>query len=93
MPRAKARHILVDSPEACQQLLSHLQSGADFAATAKSYSQCATARHGGDLGNFSPGQMGDEIDQLVFDGEIGTVLGPVQTKYGYHLVLVTERTG
>jgi peptidyl-prolyl cis-trans isomerase C len=33
-----------------------------------------------------------EFDEVVFTGEVGKVLGPVQTQFGYHLILVTSRT-
>ena len=67
MPQVKARHILVDSADVSKQLLGQLRSGADFAQVAKEFSTCPTARQGGDLGQFGPGQMGDEIDAVVFE--------------------------
>jgi len=36
--------------------------------------------------------MVKEFDAVVFTGEIGKVLGPVQTQFGYHLIEVTSRT-
>ena len=92
MARARARHILVASREACEKLKEQIEAGADFAAMAKEHSQCPSGRQGGDLGEFGRGQMVPEFDQAVFTGEVGKVLGPVQTQFGYHLLQVTSRT-
>ena len=92
MPSARARHILVDSRTQCESLLAEIQDGADFAALAKQHSSCPSGENGGDLGRFDPGQMVPEFDKVVFSAEVGTVQGPVQTQFGFHLLEVTERT-
>ena len=89
--RARARHILVPTQEACEQLKTELDGGADFAALAREHSQCPSGQRGGDLGEFSPGQMVREFDDVVFKSELGTVHGPVKTEFGYHLIEVTRR--
>jgi len=58
---------------------------------AEKHSQCPSGKQGGDLGEFSPGQMVKEFDQVVFSEEVGKVLGPVQTQFGFHLIEVTNR--
>jgi peptidyl-prolyl cis-trans isomerase C len=93
MARATARHILVASKEACENLKTQIEGGVDFADCAREHSLCPSGRSaGGNLGSFGPGQMVREFDQVVFSGEIGKVLGPVQTQFGYHLIEVTSRT-
>jgi peptidyl-prolyl cis-trans isomerase C len=92
MSKAKARHILVPTREACEGLKTEIEGGADFAAVAKQHSQCPSGQQGGDLGEFGPGQMVQEFDKVVFSAEIGQVVGPVQTQFGYHLIEVTSRT-
>ena len=91
MPSATARHILVNSEAQCLKLKAEIEAGADFAATAKQHSSCPSSRNGGDLGTFGPGQMVKEFDEAVFSGEVGKVLGPIQTQFGYHLLEVTKR--
>lgn len=91
MPTATARHILVNTEAECLKLKAEIEAGADFAAVAKQHSSCPSGRNGGDLGAFGPGQMVKEFDQAVFSGEVGKVLGPVQTQFGYHLLEVTKR--
>jgi peptidyl-prolyl cis-trans isomerase C len=90
--RASARHILVDSEELCEELKSRIESGADFGQMASEYSECPSGSSGGDLGEFSPGQMVPEFDQVVFHEAIGEIHGPVATQFGYHLIEITDRT-
>lgn len=92
MARASARHILVETEEACEELKNQIETGEDFAALAGEHSKCPSGKQGGDLGEFGPGQMVPEFDQVVFSGEVGTVHGPIKTQFGYHLVEVTSRT-
>jgi peptidyl-prolyl cis-trans isomerase C len=92
MAKASARHILVANKEACEELKTQIETGADFAALARQHSLCPSGRQGGGLGQFGPGQMVKEFDTVVFSGEVGKVLGPVQTQFGYHLIEVTSRT-
>ena len=91
MPSAKARHILVKNEEKCQELKTEIENGGDFAALAKQNSSCPSGANGGDLGQFGPGQMVKEFDQVVFSAPVGVVQGPVKTQFGYHLLEVTER--
>jgi len=57
MPKAKARHILVETKERCEDIKKQIEGGADFAMMAKKYSSCPSGQDGGDLGEFTPGQI------------------------------------
>ena len=92
MSTAAARHILVATEEACNDLKLKIENGADFADIASAHSECPSGKQGGELGRFSPGQMVREFDEVVFSAEVGKVHGPVQTQFGYHLIEITERT-
>ena len=92
MPKATARHILVATEAACLALKNQIEAGADFAVVARDNSSCPSGKQGGALGEFGPGQMVREFDEVVFSGEVGKVLGPVKTQFGYHLIEVTSRT-
>ena len=91
MGTARARHILVSSQEECDKLKEQIEGGADFEEVAKEHSTCPSGKSGGDLGEFSPGQMVKEFDQVVFSEEVGKVHGPVKTDFGYHLIEITNR--
>ena len=92
MTKASARHILVPTEDACSALKTQIEGGADFAAMAREHSQCPSGKQGGDLGEFSPGQMVKEFDDVVFSADVGVVHGPVKTQFGYHLIEITNRT-
>lgn len=92
MAKARARHILVDTEEQCQGLKDDIAAGADFGDVAKEHSTCPSGKSGGDLGEFGPGMMVKEFDEVVFSADLNTVQGPVRTQFGYHLLEVTSRT-
>ena len=92
MSTAQARHILVPGADTANDLKTQIEGGTDFADVAKEHSTCPSGKSGGDLGSFGKGQMVPEFDNVVFSAEIGTVQGPVQTQFGFHLLGVTSRT-
>lgn len=92
MAKATARHILVDSKETCDDLKGQIDGGADFAELAQKHSLCPSGKQGGALGEFTPGQMVKEFDEVVFRDEVGKTHGPIQTQFGYHLIEITSRT-
>jgi peptidyl-prolyl cis-trans isomerase C len=91
MTKASARHILVATEEKCIELKSKIENGEDFASIAKEFSSCPSSRDGGNLGEFSPGMMVKEFDEVVFSAPVNVVQGPVKTQFGYHLVEVISR--
>lgn len=86
----RASHILVDSEELALTLKTRIEAGEDFATLASENSTDGSAAGGGDLGWFGLGQMVAPFEEAVVAAETGKVAGPVQTQFGYHLVLVTE---
>ena len=92
MSKATARHILVPGEDDCNTLKKLIEGGEDFAEVAKVHSKCPSGQQGGALGEFGPGQMVKEFDEVVFSGEVGKVLGPVKTQFGYHLIEITSRS-
>ena len=63
---------------------------ADFAALAKKYSDGPSATNGGNLGNFEPSKMVKPFTDATMRLEIGEVSAPVETAFGYHLILRKE---
>ena len=92
MAQASARHILVKNETFCEELKAKIAGGEDFAEVARAHSTCPSSRQGGDLGEFGPGQMVKEFDEVVFSAYINVVQGPVKTQFGYNLLEVTYRT-
>ncbi len=95
-----ARHILflVDDTNKEQALKDitevreKIMAGMDFAEAAIQYSQGPSAPNGGQLGGFQRGQMVPEFEEVAFTIPVNQVSGPVLSQYGYHLILVEDRT-
>lgn len=88
-----ASHILVDSEEKASEIKANIEAGKiTFADAAKQFSSCPSRENGGELGTFGQGQMVKEFEDAAFSAEIGTVTAPVQTQFGFHLILVTEKS-
>lgn len=64
-----------------------------FAAAAKEWSGCPSSKDGGNLGEFGPGMMVKNFDDVCFNEKVGVVHGPISTQFGEHLILITSRTG
>ena len=91
MTTASARHILVETEDECNALKERISGGEDFADIAKEHSSCGSKEEGGDLGQFGPGMMVKEFDEVVFSAAVNSLQGPVKTQFGYHLLEVTSR--
>ena len=95
---AKARHILVATEEEALDVIAKLDNGADFAALAQEIStDMGSAVDGGNLGYFAlngdtTSKMVTEFADAVRAQEIGIHSStPVQSQYGYHIILVEDR--
>ena len=86
-----ASHILLDTLEDAEAVLEELEGGADFAEVAQEQSTGPSAPQGGDLGCFGEGQMVAPFEEAAMNAEIGTPVGPVETEFGQHVILVTGR--
>ncbi len=98
----RARHILFRAAEGdtearaearrnANDILRQIRGGADFAEMAREHSSDQSAAQGGDLGWFGPGRMVAPFEEAAFGAQIGRVVGPVSTQFGFHLIEVTER--
>lgn len=88
-----ASHILVDSEEKANEIKADIDAGnVTFADAAKQFSSCPSKENGGELGAFGQGQMVKEFEDAAFSATVGEVTSPVQTQFGWHLILVTEKS-
>lgn len=88
-----AKHILMASEEELLSVKEEIESGTKtFEEAAKEYSTCPSGKSGGSLGTFGKGQMVKEFEEASFTGELNTIIGPVKTQFGYHLIWVDDRT-
>ncbi|BBO91231.1 peptidylprolyl isomerase [Desulfosarcina ovata] len=101
--QVKASHILVQVPTTAdeakkaealasiQGLKQRINDGEPFADLAREYSDCPSKARGGDLGFFSREQMVQPFSEAAFALQPGQVSDVVTTRFGYHLIRVTER--
>jgi parvulin-like peptidyl-prolyl isomerase len=95
----KASHILVkfgsnkDSAKAfASQVLARAKKGEDFAALALEYSQDPGSKdRGGEYDYFPKGQMVKPFEDACFNNAPGSVVGPVETDFGYHIIKVSDK--
>lgn len=88
----RARHILVESEEEAEEVIQELSEGAEFAELAKTRSTGPSGPTGGDLGFFTKEQMVPEFAEAAFALDVGAYTRePVQTTYGWHVILLEER--
>ena len=87
-----AKHILVKEESECLEILEAINKGeTTFEDAAKEKSTCPSGQKGGDLGAFGRGQMVPEFEEAAFNAELNTVVGPVATQFGYHLIKVEAK--
>ncbi|ALC49481.1 dod [Drosophila busckii] len=60
---------------------------ATFEELARSYSDCSSAKRGGDLGRFGRGQMQPPFEKAAFGLNVGELSGIVDTDSGLHIIL------
>ena len=101
--QVKASHILIKLDTAADEaqknkakneiadLQKQLKAGGDFAQLAREHSQGPSAKNGGDLGYFGRGQMVKPFESAAFGLKVGEVSEIVETRFGYHLIIVTDK--
>jgi len=85
-----ASHILVETEEEAKALVEELNGGADFATLAQERSTGPSGPNGGSLGWFGQGAMVAPFEAAVVSMEVGAVSEPVQTQFGWHVILLNE---
>eukprot|EP00964_Phaeocystis_antarctica_P156183 scaffold125753_cov53-Phaeocystis_antarctica.AAC.5 len=93
--------LALDSEAESQSVKEQIAKGElAFEEAAMQFSSCDSAARGGMLGKFGPGTMVKEFDAVVFGvGDSGDkpeypcaeVIGPVRTKFGFHLIKIASR--
>jgi peptidyl-prolyl cis-trans isomerase C len=98
-----ARHILIkvdekdddntkaEKKKKIEALRKQLLEGADFEKLAKESSECPSKERGGDLGTFPRGRMVKPFEEAAFKQPVNEIGPVVETKFGYHIILVLER--
>lgn len=68
-----------------------LDQGGSFAELARKYSDGPAAKDGGKLGQFTKGQLQEEVEKHAFDLDVGQLSNVIRTRLGFHIMRVTEK--
>lgn len=97
--QVQASHILInfgnnkDSAKAeANRIYNLAKGGEEFATLAAKYSaDPGSAQRGGDLGFFGKGRMVKPFEEAAFGAEIGSIVGPVESQFGFHIIKVVAK--
>lgn len=99
--RAHLRSIIIAKPDdaagaeraqkRAEEIAAQARLTADFARLADSIPETALKEKGGDMGEVARGELLPDLDKAVFNSPAGTILGPIPTKSGWHIVKVETR--
>lgn len=91
-PTVRARQIIVAELSKAEELKAQIDGGADFATLARENTIDPGGREsGGDMGWFEKNRYFAEVTEPAFAAEPGTVLGPLESRVGFHVVKVEEK--
>jgi parvulin-like peptidyl-prolyl isomerase len=90
--QVNARHILVNEEAIALAVLEDLEAGETWEELALEFSEdLSNKEQGGDLGWFTRGIMIPEFEEAAYAAEIGEIVGPVQTAFGWHIIQVIDK--
>lgn len=90
-PNADPVQADADARGKAEVLLQQIKTGKDFAELAKEHSSCSSAAKGGDLGFAAKEAWVKPFSDAAFALQPGQVSDVVKTRFGYHIIKVTDR--
>lgn len=101
-PLVSAKHILIAADpeddlerstqrEVALNIIEQLQAGASFTNMVMTHSACPSKEQQGSLGQLSKGQTVPEFERQLLRLPLGLAEQPIESRYGYHIVLVEQR--
>lgn len=88
----RASHILVKTEAEAENIIQRLKKGEKFEDLARKESMDReSAKNGGDIGYFARGEIVPEFEKAAASLKIGEISGPVKTRFGYHIIKVTDK--
>ncbi len=85
----RVSHIVLSTEELAKVLLDHLKED-EYKDREKKYSACGSRYKGGDLGFLEHNTSAPEVEKAAMEAPVGVVQGPIKSKFGYHIFIITE---
>jgi parvulin-like peptidyl-prolyl isomerase len=101
--RARVREIILLIPDTTDSVIverletrareAHERAlkGEPFETLVAEYSESPSREEGGEIGVVARGELLPALDQAVFAADAGAVVGPIRTRFGFHLLRIDER--
>ncbi|MEC9492585.1 peptidylprolyl isomerase [Flexistipes sp.] len=98
--KAKVSHIILRTGEKAKyekpekkinEIYKEIKNGKSFEEMAKKYSEDGSAKKGGNLGYIQKGRTVPSFEKVAFDTKVGNISEPFKTKFGYHILKVTDK--
>jgi foldase protein PrsA len=89
----RTRHIRVEDLETANEVHDRLVAGEEFQTLLEEYTleTDGLEGNGGELGTFTAGQMVPPFEEAAFNAEVGEIVGPVQSDFGFHVIEVEDK--
>jgi len=98
--KAKVSHIILRTGEKAKyenpenkinDIYKEIKDGKSFEDMAKEYSEDGSSEKGGSLGYIQKGKTVPAFEKVAFDTKVGEISEPFKTKFGYHILKVTDK--
>lgn len=90
VPAAASPDQVAEAQKKAEDIRKQAEKGTDFGDLARQYSDDDSKTKGGELGDFTPGELNDQIAAAISGLKSGEISKVVRTKYGFHIVKVEE---
>jgi parvulin-like peptidyl-prolyl isomerase len=74
-----------------EAIVARVNNGEEFSSVAQDVSDAGTRAEGGLLGMVKRGHLSEQLEAIAFEIEEGQVSAPIETPYGYHILIVESR--
>ena len=92
VPRGATPEDTLEAYNKALEVKTKISKGASFTEMAKQYSADSySAKQGGDLGYFTVFNMVYPFENAVYEADLGELVGPVKTRFGYHIIKKTDQ--
>ena len=90
MLKVRASQIFTRTVEKAVTAKKDLDNGVSFVNAVEKYSDCPSKKNQGDLGWVNDSDLGDLLGDGLTQSDTGKIVGPIHSKYGYHILMITD---